>query len=232
MIEVVLSGPGRNALGMRTMQACLDALEAASGAPVLLTGDGPAFSAGLDLKEVSAFTTETSKTFLALLDRLVDALYSYPGPTAALVNGHAIAGGAVLALCCDYRVAVDDPGVRIGLNEVALGLRFPPAILELVRRRIPAQHLETVVLGAGLFSPREALRLGFLDAVEEAPRPRAEAVLSMLANHPRDAYADTKLALRPKLAGRPQEVAAFEERGIASWSSPELKARIAAILKK
>ncbi len=232
MIEIVLSGPGRNALGMRTMQACLDALEAAKGAPVLLTGDGPAFSAGLDLKEVSAFTTESAKGFLALLDRLVDALYKYPGPTAALVNGHAIAGGAVLALCCDYRVAVDDSGVRIGLNEVALGLRFPPAILELVRRRVPERHLETVVLGAGLFSPREALRLGLIDAVEEAPRPRAEAVLSVLSNHPRDAYADTKAALRPKLEGRPREVAAFEERGLASWSSPELKARIASILKK
>lgn len=232
VVELTISGPGRNALGTKVMNECIAKLEAADGRPVLLTGEGLAFSAGLDLKEVAGLDRHRAEEFLNVLDALVLALYTYPGPTVALVNGHAIAGGCVLALACDYRVATADKATRIGLNEVALGLQFPPAILELVRRRISPMHLETVVLGAGLFEPTEALRLGLVDAVREDPREHACAALAALAAHPTDAYAETKKSLRPKLHGRPGEESHFRQHGLSSWVSPELKVRIASLLAK
>ena len=232
MFEITLAGPGRNALGTQVMETVLAKLDEGRGAPLLLTGGGPAFSAGLNLKEVGTFDLEAAEKFLAVLERMVDALYRYPGPTVALVNGHAIAGGCVLALACDARVAANVQDARIGLNEVALGLRFPPSILELVRRRIPPQHLETVVLGAALHSPEEALRLGLVDSVVDDARAHAESTLRAFATHLSSAYADAKSALRSPLVGRPVEIDAFRASGLLSWVSPELKATIAKILAR
>ncbi len=232
MYELALSFPGKNALGTRAMETILAKLDEARGRPLLITGEGNAFSAGLDLKEVAGFDLAAAQSFLSLLERMVDALYRYPGPTVALVNGHAIAGGCVLTLACDARIVADVQSARIGLNEVALGLRFPPSILELARRRIPPNHLATVVLGAGLHRPDEALRLGMVDTVSSDARALAETTLAALAAHPAAAYVDAKNALCPKLAGRPDELEAFQKSGLQSWVSPELKATIAKMLKK
>lgn len=232
MYELVLSFPGKNALGTRAMETILAKLDEAGGKPLLITGEGNAFSAGLDLKEVAGFDLAAAQSFLSLLERMVDALYRYPGPTVALVNGHAIAGGCVLTLACDARIVADVQSARIGLNEVALGLRFPPSILELARRRIPPNHLATVVLGAGLHRPDEALRLGMVDTVSSDARALAETTLAALAAHPSGAYADAKNALCPPLAGRPDELETFRKTGLQSWVSPELKATIAKMLKK
>src|SRR5579859_1137554 len=136
MIEIVLDGPGKNSLGTDMMTFLLARLEAAGGQPVLLRGAGDSFSAGLNLREVAGLDREGMARFLELLERCMSTLYVYPGPTVALVNGHAIAGGCILALACDHRVAVSRPSVKIGLNEVALGLRFPPRVLAIVRGRV------------------------------------------------------------------------------------------------
>src|SRR5215475_5138111 len=122
MIEIVLDAPGKNALGTALMSSLRDQLAKAANQPVLLRGMGDAFSAGLNLKEVSSLDGYGMRRFLALLDDLVLDLYTHPAPTVALVNGHAIAGGCVIALCCDQRIAQRNPRTRIGLNEVALGV--------------------------------------------------------------------------------------------------------------
>jgi len=175
------------------------------------------------------------RDFLHLLERVVCALYQYPGPTVALVNGHAIAGGCVLALACDHRVALDDPKIKIGLNEVALGLRFPPRILAMVKQRVAPQHVSRVVLGAGLFEPKTALELGLVDEVSQDPGALARARLEELSQHPKEAYALGKRDLRgtepEDLCGDPEEDLFFLE-SLSVWTSPALKAKIAAMFKK
>src|SRR5690348_5858748 len=108
MRELTIAGRGKNALGTQVMEDVLAKVRAAGDEPLLLTGAGDAFSAGLDLKEVAALEPPGMERYLLLLDDLIDALYQHPGPTVACVNGHAIAGGCVLVLCCDHRVAADD----------------------------------------------------------------------------------------------------------------------------
>jgi enoyl-CoA hydratase/carnithine racemase len=142
MVEIRMESKARNALGTASMTRLVDEIAAAGGAPLLVRGAGGAFSAGLDLREVAGLDATQMADFLRLLERLFSALYLYPGPTVALIDGHAIAGGCVLALCCDVRVAAADPTIKIGLNEAALGVVFPPRTLAIVRARVPRRILE------------------------------------------------------------------------------------------
>ncbi len=229
--ELVLSAPGKNALGTAMMERLLAQVRAAGGRPLLVIGAGGAFSAGLDLKEVATLDPPGMTRLLELLDAVVDALFGYPGPTVACVNGHAIAGGCILALCCDLRVATDDPAARIGLNEVALGLEFPPKLLALVRRRVPPRALDHVVLEGGLYDPRTALQLGLVDEVVADAPMVARARLARLAAHPRAGYVATKRALRDgALALSEADRRYFHDVIVPAWCAPETKERVRAAL--
>ena len=232
MVEVVLEGPAKNALGSALMAEALDAVRAADGAPLLIRGAGDAFSAGLNLKELVQLDTDGMRDFLDQLGALLDAIWRYPGPTVAAVNGHAIAGGCLVALVCDHRVGTRDPRARLGLNEVAIGVRFPPYILRLVQARIGALHLPTVTLGAGLHAPEAALRLGLLDELADDCVAVATQRLEALAAHPSEVYAATKAALRPRFEPTPEEERVFEEEVLPVWTGPELKERVAAMFAK
>lgn len=231
MVEIKMQGPAKNALGSEMMRWIRARLREADGAPVLLTGDGDAFSAGLNLKELAGLDGAGMRAFLEELEGLVHDLYHHPGPTAAAVNGHAIAGGCVLALCCDVRVGTTHPGARMGLNEVALGLRFPPQTFAIVRSRLSRRHEETILLGAGLHDPASSLHLGLLDAVADDCVAEARARLAVLAAYPPDAYRAGKEMLRGSV-GRPDAAAQreFLDQVLPVWTSPQLKERIQAFL--
>jgi len=233
MKEIVLSAPGKNAINSALMREVLAQLAEGRGEPLLLTGAGDAFSAGLNLKEVLSLDGDDMARFLALLEELTRTLYEYPGPTVALVNGHAIAGGCVLALCCDHRVAPATGKARIGLNEVALGLRFPPAVMKLAKARVPERALARVILGAELVDAATALELGLLDEVAQDASTRAGERLAQLASHPPDAYARAKQLLRGGvLDATHEESARFAEHDLASWTSDALRERIRKILTR
>lgn len=228
MKTILLSGRGKNAMSTDLMRRTLDAVRAAGDSPLLLTGEGDAFCAGLDLKEVAAADEGELVTFLGLLEDLVQALYEHPGPAVAWVNGHAIAGGCVLALCCDVRVMTAREGARIGLNEVALGLRFPPRTLKMCVNRVPGPSLARVLLEAALYGASEARELGLVDVVGEEAEARAR--LEKLAAHPRGAYAAAKAAMRGTLGVPEAEQRRFVSEVIPTWAAPELKARLRAVL--
>jgi enoyl-CoA hydratase len=233
LIEIAMNGPAKNALGTDMMTWLLGRLHDAAGAPILLTGAGDAFSAGLNLKEVAGLDPEGMARYLRLLERCMSALYQYPGPTVALVNGHAIAGGCVLTLACDYRVSTSDARARIGLNEVALGVRFPPRVLRIVKDRVPAPSLVPVLLAAELFAPPRAVAHGLVDETSEDPSAVARAKIAALAAHPADAYAATKRALRgavdADLASDDAEAHWFREC-VPIWTSDAVKERVRRVL--
>ncbi|HSD09391.1 MAG TPA: enoyl-CoA hydratase/isomerase family protein, partial [Candidatus Binatia bacterium] len=101
---------------------------------VVLTGAGKFFSGGFDLsgagggdQEIAVLTTLFRDTHVKLL--------TLPKPTIAMLNGHAIAGGLVMLLACDYRLGLDGD-YKIGLNEVAIGASYPKVALEIARLRL------------------------------------------------------------------------------------------------
>jgi enoyl-CoA hydratase len=230
MVEIVLDGPAKNALGTRMLQHVKAEIEAADGAPILLTGAGDAFSAGLDLREISSLDAAGIERFLRLLVDTVEALFRHPGPSVAAVNGHAIAGGCVLAAACDHRVGTSLPTARIALNEVGLGLRFPPLMLAVLRYRLP--QLEAVILDAGMFPPPDALRLGLVDELADDPLAVARANLTRRAAHPPAAYAATKLDLRAVVRADPGAELAFVQEVLPTWTSEALQQRIRAFLER
>ena len=233
MVTLTLDAPGKNALGLALMESVIARLRDAAGEPVLVTGAGDAFSAGLNLKEVAALDRHAGERFLGVLEDMVEALFTYPGPMVAAVNGHAIAGGCVVALAADYRVLASAPQVRIGLNEVALGLEYPPKVFALVRHRVPPRGLERVVLEAGLYDPATALQLGLVDELAADPVAVATARLATLATHPRRAYVETKRTLRAGVLDVSEARRRwFLEELVPAWVTPEVKARVADALRK
>lgn len=233
MHEIRMQHPGKNALGTDLIAWLDEELRRAGDAPILLTGTGDAFSAGLNLKEVHGHDARGMEAMLRGLDALYARLYLHRAPTVALVNGHAIAGGCILMLACDWRVATNEPKARIGINEVAIGACVPPAALGIVRQRLSPSALERVVLGAQLVAPDAALALGLVDEVSADAHAAATKRLAALSAHPRATYALTKHALRASaVAVTAEDDLRFREQEIPLWVSPEMKARVDAVLNK
>jgi enoyl-CoA hydratase len=225
--------PAKNALGSDLVAWLGAELERAGDAPILLTGTGDAFCAGLDLKEVAAASAAELEVLLDALDRLCQRLYEHPAPTVAWVNGHAIAGGCVLVQCCDYRVAADGERVRIGLNEVALGACYPPRILRILRHRLPARWHHDVLLGAGLLAPPAALARGLLDEVSMDPEADARAWIERAARHPRRTFAHTKRLCTAGVAdATAADLERFRREELPLWTSDEVRDRVRAVLAR
>ena len=230
MRELLLKSPAKNALGTDLIDSLRQQMVDAAGEPLLVTGDGDTFSAGLNLKEVAALTHDTVELFVRNLDRLFADLYYYPGPTVALVNGHAIAGGCIMSLCCDYRVCIENPAIKIGINEVAIGVQFPPIARRVVKERVPTKFIHRVMLGGVLVAPAEALHMGLIDEVSADASALARKRLDEFSSSSPKAYAATKIELkgvRPSEADTDAELRAL----LQTWTSSEVKDGIAARLK-
>ena len=231
MRDIVLQAPAKNALNLELIRSLNKQLKEARGEPLLLKGSGDSFSAGLNLKEVAALDENSVVPFIRELDEMFESLYFYPGPTVACINGHAIAGGAILALCCDHRVCAPNPSIKLGITEVAVGVRFPPIALRIVRFRVPTHSIHRIMLGGFLYPPNEALSLGLIDEIADDTETVARQRLAEFSRHSPRAYASTKEELRGK---RPpaEELEAEMADLLPTWTSPELKASLAARWKK
>lgn len=212
--------------------ASLDEAEA-SGRPLVLTGNGRFFSAGLDLAGLPE-DRDAMGAFVDAFDELVRRLFLFPCPTVAAVNGHAVAGGAILATACDVRIGATG-GYRIGVSEVQLGVIFPAAAFEVLRAAIPPERSAEVLLRGRLTGPEDALANGFLHelAEPEALAARAAERAEELGALPRAAYAHTKRELRGGFAERASRLAAEKREGfLDTWFSQESRTLRAAILDR
>src|SRR5262245_24816599 len=142
-----------NAIGaafLDRLSGQLDAVEAAGAGALVLTGEGKAFSAGLDLPELAALDRAGLERFIRRFSEVMLRVFALPFPVVAAVNGHAIAGGCVLALQADVRIAAAG-GARIGLNEAAIGIGLPSTVLETLRCQVAPASLVPIALEGRLF---------------------------------------------------------------------------------
>jgi enoyl-CoA hydratase len=184
-----------NALDLELLLAIPEALAAAADArSVVLTGRGRSFSAGVDLKRIVDGGFPYVEKFLPALSLALLAVFEHPKPVVAAVNGHALAGGCVLAAACDLRLM---SGGTIGLTELAAGVPFPVVPLEIMRHAVgPA--LDAMVLGAGRLTPDQATRIGLVHEVTEPGQllPAALRRAEGLSSAPPHVYAASKHHLR------------------------------------
>src|SRR5258708_4120243 len=133
--------------------------EAAKAGALVLIGAGSFFSGGLDLPFLAPLPRARIEEIYEKLHRAMMRLFLFPAPVVAAVNGHAIAGGCILAFQSDARV-MSQGGFKIGLNESRLGLALPAFVVETFRGRLAPGVLERMILEGPLFSPEEALESG------------------------------------------------------------------------
>lgn len=196
---VRIDRPPANALDAGLLaegHAVLADLAAAPPGPVVLTGREQFFSAGMDLKVVPTLTPDEQREVVTGINRLFAGWYALERPVVCAVNGHAIAGGLILALCADYRVGTTRVG-RLGLTELKAGIPYPAVAMAVVRAELTPPVARDLVLRARLVDSAEAQALGVLDElVDGDPLPRALEVAAELAALPPAAYAQIKYQLR------------------------------------
>jgi enoyl-CoA hydratase len=156
----------RNAISLETMDQLEKALDAAEGASALaITGAGDrAFVSGGDLKELSAIRTEEDAAAMAWRMRSIcDRLASFPAPVIAALNGHALGGGAEVAVAADIRLAADD--IKIGFNQVALEIMPAWGGAERLAALV-GKSRALLLAGTGIvLDAADAERIGLIDQV-------------------------------------------------------------------
>jgi enoyl-CoA hydratase len=210
------------------LAARFDDLRNADAKAIVLTGQGKIFSAGVDLKRLSAGGADYIRRFLPALHRLYEAAFFHPNPVVAAVNGHAIAGGCVLACCADRRIMARDVG-RIGVTEILVGVPFPALAFEVVRLAVPPRYLPEFTLSGATYPTDEALRRGWVDEVTEPGQliDRAIAVAQELARLSPAAFAQTKLQIRQPVTERLQKSGEATDKAVTDiWAAPATLAYI------
>ncbi len=182
--------------------------------PVVLTGQGDAFSAGIDFQYSFDIFGSGDPNKIRDWYRNYRAtnlrIFQYPRPTVAAMNGHAIAGGLITALDCDFRIAVRKPA-KFGLNEVPIGIPMPSAYVEIIKYALGDKVGALTTLRGLLYSVEEAEMLGFFHEVVEPDQLLATAIRWAKCISPdcNTAYAMSKKALQDSV------VRQIEERTVA-----------------
>jgi enoyl-CoA hydratase len=164
-----------NVMSVAMLSALNDALDkaAADRAVVVLTGRPNTFSAGFDLKTLTAGGPDAQK-MVTMGFELGHRMLSFPTPIVVACTGHAIAMGVFLVLAGDYRIGADGP-FKIGANEVAIGITMPYFGVEMCRQRLAPAHFNRAVIFSEMYSPTDAVPAGFLDRVVPASELQSEA---------------------------------------------------------
>ena len=200
---------------------------------VVLTGQGKAFSAGVNLLRLSEGGADYVRQFMPSLHKAFEAVFFHPKPVVAAVNGHAIAGGCVLACCGDRRVMARGAG-RIGVTELLVGVPFPVLAFEIVRAAVPPRFLPEVLYSGATYEPAAASERGFIDEIAEPAEllEDAYAIAQELAALSPAAFAQTKAQIRESVAERVQTGAATEKAITDIWAAPDTLSYIRAYVER
>ena len=223
---------GPNALDASLMDALRAELRrlCEDGAPaVILASAHPSlFCPGWNLKLMADAPRNEVGRFLSDFQALVLEVFSYPGPTAAEIGGHAVAAGCLLAIACDLRVMVSGQA-RLGLSELNLGVPVPGHCLRMLRSRLSSPAVDDLVFrGEGCPSGR-ARELGLIHRSTSAPELTAATAHEMarLASRPRKAFVETKRLLLAEVWEQMRRPAPNEDEAFLDcWFEAETHARI------
>jgi len=201
---------------------------------VVLTGQGGIFSAGADLNRVITEGAPYVARFLPALDAAIESIYALDRPVVAAINGHAIAGGCILAAAADRRLMVDGRA-RIGAPELRVGVPFPPVALEVLRAAVTPPHANSLLLAGTLCSPEQARDIGLVEELcqADALEARALELAADLASIPGGNYALTKRMLQaPVWSLIAQQTANFAAQVNGTWGDGQTLDAVRAYVEK
>ena len=205
LATVTLSRGKVNALNVpmvRALSDCFGELETDDSVRgVILTGAGKFFSFGFDIPEFLGFTQDAVVDYLTRFTDLYAQIFVFPKPVVAALNGHAIAGGCMIATACDLRVMASGKG-KISLNEITFGASVFAGCVAMLTHRVGGQNAERILYSGEMYGAEEAAQLGLVDEVaapEDLPA-RAEAAARGLAGQDPVAFASIKRLVRGPVA--------------------------------
>jgi enoyl-CoA hydratase len=229
-VAIVRMAHGKaNAMSVEFCEALtgwLDELRASSARAAVITGTGRIFSAGVDLLRLLDGGPPYIERFLPALNRMFATVFTYPKPIVAALNGHAIAGGCVLACACDRRLMAREGG-RIGVTELLVGVPFPATAMEIMRSAAAPQCFEELIFGGATYLPEDGVARGLVDEVvaAEVLLDRAIAAAQTLAALSPAAFALTKRQTR-QLALERMQREELEGEVVRIWTAPATLERI------
>ena len=212
-----------NAMDLQLCRAVAEhfrALVTDAAQAVVLTGSGRCFSAGVDLHRYLDGGAAYVERFLPALSDAFRSVFELTKPVVSAVNGHAIAGGCVLAAAAD-RTLMSDGGGRIGVPELVVGVPFPRTATEVLRHAVGDVATRRLVMGARTHTAADAVGFGLVDEVVPAGELHGRAVAAARAlatDIPPDTFAATKTQLRREHVERMDRYA-DEADGVATlWA--------------
>ncbi len=233
LAHVELNRPKAHAINTAFAYELTEAMDSLAKADYIdgavITAEGNIFSAGLDVVELYGYNQDGMDRFWEAFHGMLKALCAFPKPLAAAINGHAPAGGCVIAMCCDYRVMAEGD-FRIGLNEVPVGLIVPRPVIDLATFVVGPRKASEMFLSGILMAPHAAKEFGLVHDL--APREEVVAwatrkVESWVEFSPA-AWRGTKAFLRaPLLKAITMPVSDGYGETIREWWTPASRARIA-----
>jgi Delta3-Delta2-enoyl-CoA isomerase len=208
-----------NALNEQTVEelrACFERMAADPGIrAVIFTSDGPFFSFGFDIPEFLSYSKEAFSRFLNKFTGLYTYLFTYPKPLIAALNGHAIAGGCMLALACDFRIMVSGK-TKISLNEITFGSSVFAGSVEMLKFLVGNRNAQAVLYDGTMHSAEAAAQIGLVDQVssDEKLLEDARHQAYRLAGKDADAFRSIKGLLREPVA---EEMARNETQSVRQF---------------
>jgi enoyl-CoA hydratase/carnithine racemase len=196
-------GEGENRLGAAMLDTWTEVFDQVKQAdvlrPLVVTGTDKYWSTGLNLDEIGDYSEADRIRFMNQFDRLLGQILTAPVVTVAALNGHTIAGGALLALAHDYRVMRADRGY-ISLPSVDIGIPFTPGMSALISAKIPQPAAHDLVVSCRQIGGEEALRLGVITSVanEASVLPEAIQLAASLKDKDPNALQTVKRRLYPE----------------------------------
>ena len=163
------------------------------GTAMVLTGVDKAFNTGVNLEAASQFKEQDVVLFGTRMLEIFRRYLILPCPTVAALNGHAFAGGAMLALTCDFRIMREDRG-WICLSEVDVGVPILPPVMGVIRGKLPANTARDALLTGKRYAADEAIAAGFADgkASEESVLTESIALATNLSAKERGIFKSIK----------------------------------------
>ncbi|MBW2421783.1 MAG: enoyl-CoA hydratase/isomerase family protein [Deltaproteobacteria bacterium] len=181
------------------MNEALDRAEKEPVTSVVITGREGLFSAGLDLKVLPNLGPEELRESTGAFMDTMKRIFLFPKPVIAASGGHAIAGGMMLFLAADWRIALDDDAHRYGLNEAITGIPLLGGTMGICRASIPPAHQTEIVLHGRMLSARHCFERGVVQRLVPTPEKLLERAFEraeLLRDVEPRAYAINKRLLR------------------------------------